>query len=1391
MGGSACLSVCLWDGVGGEEKTQRALVESMENRFIDLLARERLRFRGQLEAEVQRQLSEMQSVSTTATGAQESGSVLRDVKTKGIENEKEGGLAPEGTSGKEAKRAPEGAPEGERADKAAKIPSTETKDLGLQKCASPQKAGMGEAVVTSPMDDPYYDEECDSAIELSYDIDESGENELKRERAEEQHLQFLGISVVEGDEGENKGESTGGKGARSLNPEVSPDQFQPSYTKGGLTAQERPGIALLVPSTARIRREDPVEWGDGFCIEAAMPKAGGSKGGGKGSGQADAPRVRRDSGAVAIEGIGWSEWNLFRRCMGSEYTEQIVLSAKKGGYSGKAEPLRATAARGVPIETSGQSGKTNLGKGNLFEAKSSGIIVSGKGTIILNPAGKMGSPLQKKTSKGGQGQYDRTLRTKAVESHDGKGLGKNPSQTAPVLSVPKGNKGKMAQTKGGGQVETISRQTVQLPLSKGKKPVCPSLVNATDPQVTAKNYFCEPPVDLNELCNSNIKTDPSIRTKLLSVIESHPTDLRIMISRWVTQFLQVEHTTAKRVSHMLYNFLGIRAMECIALFDASDFTDFVVRASGLFPNPSSAHSYERECLARGLTKQQAKHPYAKSPAFLSHGTSDPKASGVETPLGERPGARPLSSSANACSHRGPEEPASGSRPGETQDVKGGKGTRAYPRNIKIVRTIQRMYEKPSGADRTAMSGADQATKTLGKWGGQMCLPVYFSGGDNGPVEAREKNASEQKKGGMGLKGKELHTGEELTGPPETLTIQPTEKENKNDQEEGVILGDHEEKTVKEGGGKGILCSPDPAAKDWIKNNPCRGGKAENKSQEDRQMTGENPEKGPGEGGQCLPQIDIRAFEVPPAMPVPPKGFPPLPRIWDSLPEKLQGAANAVGPSVPIPPPTVPSSRQQWRNTKKKTDLVTLDTPSQSGGVLGEKGANKEVQEVKLPRQTIANTISRQLTEEQREEGASSSDKHGVEAEVTTEMANKLPPPPHASNTTETLPTVGITESSKEGEDQLQHSQRSRGKKSQAPMVRNYARLPGPEETPLILDPAEEFEIQLKAPVQLSALAGVHGVDFEALEAAAGKNDDTSACLEAKAEIKTLETMKGYLTTARGAVGRAGNIFTIHVRKIPTRLLEVEKRRLRVLLRGGHVTKYNYTNPARTDMIRCCLPGCGGAVLNLTKIRYSIGPHCRAFHHHPDLVLVFHYEVRRGWDMLCIPAPPAGTPPPGYTTPGKGVGIGNREEGEDQAPVGSGVLDIQLTQYEGNLGPNMPSRMKTRGRPKGSKNSRPKERSEWVMTDGEGTVETGAVGREEPEETVRHSGVFSVTRTIDGALKATDCWPDERRTEPEVEKPTEKRRSERTEEISPEVSPGVAALAPTEESSEFLQQVLNL
>ena len=238
--------------VGGEPNLQREFVAQVENRLIDFIARERVRMRAQVGEELQRQMDALKLKHLEkAEGVQEP---PNEQKGKTM-NEEENGKGKEGSSNRQegAKRHPQGGSDEKlTGKKRARSLPRESDGSKVHISASPQTTGSGYTVIASPGDDPYYHEDCESGLDLSYDIDEPPEEgsqavSLWRQRqATEQHLQFLGINVDEKDGGEKQLQPKG-VGRCLPDQEVLPKGGKPVCAKGDLRRRKRAGDCL--PST--------------------------------------------------------------------------------------------------------------------------------------------------------------------------------------------------------------------------------------------------------------------------------------------------------------------------------------------------------------------------------------------------------------------------------------------------------------------------------------------------------------------------------------------------------------------------------------------------------------------------------------------------------------------------------------------------------------------------------------------------------------------------------------------------------------------------------------------------------------------------------------------------------------------------------------------------------------------------------------------------------------------------------------------------------------------------------------------------------------------------------------------------------------------------------------
>ena len=169
-----------------------------------------------------------------------------------------------------------------------------------------------------------------------------------------------------------------------------------------------------------------------------------------------------------------------------------------------------------------------------------------------------------------------------------------------------------------------------------------------------------------------------------------------------------------------------------------------------------------------------------------------------------------------------------------------------------------------------------------------------------------------------------------------------------------------------------------------------------------------------------------------------------------------------------------------------------------------------------------------------------------------------------------------------------------------------------------------------------------------------------------------------------------------------------------------------TNVNKPEMFRCCIPGCAGAILNPANIRRAFGPHCNAFHNTSDLVFIFNFEFRKGWDLVSVPATRVGEPLPGFSTPGH---PGKQRQKQPSAAI----LDVQLDGYKGNTGPNIRRKDKYRF-------SSGARRPDFVE-DGKEEALKGKPGSSTDlkGEQTRGSGVFRVDTDTKGGAKVVDSW----------------------------------------------------
>ena len=125
----------------------------------------------------------------------------------------------------------------------------------------------------------------------------------------------------------------------------------------------------------------------------------------------------------------------------------------------------------------------------------------------------------------------------------------------------------------------------------------------------------------------------------------------------------------------------------------------------------------------------------------------------------------------------------------------------------------------------------------------------------------------------------------------------------------------------------------------------------------------------------------------------------------------------------------------------------------------------------------------------------------------------------------------------------------RGGDGEAFSVRTFACLPKGSRPKVIRNSVEAFSRRLKEPVALGPLAGSCGLDYQDLVKKANPERDDREAREASIEVTTLTGIPNYREASRPAMRVGGNVVTAVLRKLPARLLEVGRRRMRMLLGG--------------------------------------------------------------------------------------------------------------------------------------------------------------------------------------------------------------------------------------------------
>ena len=174
---------------------------------------------------------------------------------------------------------------------------------------------------------------------------------------------------------------------------------------------------------------------------------------------------------------------------------------------------------------------------------------------------------------------------------------------------------------------------------------------------------------------------------------------------------------------------------------------------------------------------------------------------------------------------------------------------------------------------------------------------------------------------------------------------------------------------------------------------------------------------------------------------------------------------------------------------------------------------------------------------------------------------------------------------------------------------------------------------MAAPANIQDAAGTFGLDLSVLRKTAGRAGHSAPSKEARSEICTLEAIVHNLARNRSSVKQSGNISSFNTRRIPTSLLEAERRRVTNLLRGGRSRTFNSTNALKADMYRCRAPASGCKILNRTDSLRALTPHSRSYRNLPDICFAFNIEMKSGIEILSYPPSRAGVFTPGFSTSG--------------------------------------------------------------------------------------------------------------------------------------------------------------
>ena len=145
------------------------------------------------------------------------------------------------------------------------------------------------------------------------------------------------------------------------------------------------------------------------------------------------------------------------------------------------------------------------------------------------------------------------------------------------------------------------------------------------------------------------------------------------------------------------------------------------------------------------------------------------------------------------------------------------------------------------------------------------------------------------------------------------------------------------------------------------------------------------------------------------------------------------------------------------------------------------------------------------------------------------------------------------------------------------------------------------------------------------------NNDAPQCRDPKHDCRNLTAIRDNRQAARAAIKISGNI--------PARPLEVEKRRIAALSRGGRRSGCDFPAVRKSLAYRRCLPECRVAIFNGVNAKRAAGPHFGAFRNTTYPRFVFQVAIKKGWEIVCFAPHPYRAQHPGFPAPASSGPVG--------------------------------------------------------------------------------------------------------------------------------------------------------